>query len=105
MEAAVVLRRVAEYFNLRPEALRQKRSGLRDQRGLVMEMMHRYGGMSQGEIGRHLEGMDYTSVSHERSRIRDRMKEDAKVKRWGRELEAFHSPRSDPSLSLATTIP
>jgi hypothetical protein len=35
----------------------------------------------------YLGGMDYTSVSHERSRIRHRMKEDVKVKRWGRELE------------------
>jgi chromosomal replication initiation ATPase DnaA len=52
-----------------------------------MEMMHRYSGMGQGEIGRHLGGMDYTAVSHERSRIRDRMKDDAKVKRWGKELE------------------
>jgi len=87
VEPATVLRKVAEYFKLSPEALRRKRSGFRDQRGLVMEMMHRYSGMGQGEIGRHLGGMDYTAVSHERSRIRDRMRDDAKVKRWGRELE------------------
>jgi chromosomal replication initiation ATPase DnaA len=49
--------------------------------------MHRYSGVGQEEIGNYLGGMDYTSVSHERSRIRDRMKADAKVKRWGRELE------------------
>jgi putative transposase len=80
MELAVVLRRVAEYFKLSPEELARKRSGYRDQRGLAMEMIHRYSGVGQGEIGGYLGGMDYTSVSHERSRIRKRMEENAKVK-------------------------
>ena len=86
-EPAEVLRKVAQYFKVSAEELRRKRSGYRDQRGLVMEMMHRYSGVSQREIGSYLGGMDYTSVSHERSRIRDRMKEDAKLNRWERDLE------------------
>jgi hypothetical protein len=84
---AKVLGTIAEYFKLRPEELRRKRSGFRDQRGMVMEMMHRYSGVSQEEIGGYLGGIDYTSVSHERSRIRDRLKDNATVKRWLRELE------------------
>jgi hypothetical protein len=84
---ANVLDTAAEYFKLRPEQLRRKRSGFRDQRGIVMEMMHRYSGASQGKIGNYLGGIDYTSVSHERSRIRDRIKDNATMKRWLRELE------------------
>jgi putative transposase len=86
MDPGTVLRKVAEYFKLRPEELRKKRSGFRDQRGMVMEMMHRYSGVSQEEIGSYLGGIDYTSVSHERSRIRDRLKDNATVKRWLQEL-------------------
>jgi hypothetical protein len=52
-----------------------------------MEMMHRYSGASQKEIGGYLGGIDYTSVSRERSRIRERLKGSATVKRWLRELE------------------
>ena len=52
-----------------------------------MEMMHRYSGLSQEEIGSYLGGIGYTSVSHERSRLRDRLKDNAAVKRWLRELE------------------
>ena len=87
MDPGTVLRKVAEYFKLRPEELRKKRSGFRDQRGMVMEMLHRYSGLSQEEIGSYLGGIDYTSVSHERSRIRDRLRDSATVKRWLRELE------------------
>jgi chromosomal replication initiation ATPase DnaA len=54
---------------------------------MVMEMLHRYSGLRQEEIGSYLGGIDYTSVSHERSRIRDRLKDNATVKRWLRELE------------------
>ncbi len=89
IEPAEVLRRAAGYFELRPEELRRKRSGYRDQRGLVMEMMHRYSGVSQGEIGKQLGVIDYTAVSHERARIRERMGVDTKVKRWRRELESL----------------
>jgi hypothetical protein len=92
LDPATVLHKVAGYFKVSTEKLRKKRSGFRDQRGLVMEMMHRYSGVAQGEIGSHLGGMDYTSVSHERSRIRDRMKDDVKVKRWGREIEELLIP-------------
>jgi putative transposase len=84
---AKVLGAVAQYFKLRPEELRRKRSGFRDQRGIVMEMMHRYSGANQEQIGRYLGRIDYTSVSHERSRIRDRIKDNATVKRWLREVE------------------
>jgi len=82
-----VLRKVAGYFRLPPQELVKKRGGYRDQRALVMEMMYRFCGMKQREIGRELGGIDYTQVSHERSRIREKMERDSRVKRWNREVE------------------
>jgi DNA-binding MarR family transcriptional regulator len=37
-------------------------------RGVVMEMLYRYGGMKQGEIG-ELMGIDYSAVSVMRKRL------------------------------------
>jgi hypothetical protein len=40
-----------------------------DQRALVMEMMDRYGGTKQRDIGEYLGQLDYTLVSRERKRV------------------------------------
>jgi hypothetical protein len=37
-----------------------------------MELMYRYGGVSQAEIGKALGGLDYSAVSRERKRLRDK---------------------------------
>ncbi len=52
-----------------------------------MEMMYRYGKIYQKQIGEYLGGMDYTAVSHERHRVRRRMEQDSKIKRWVRDLD------------------
>jgi hypothetical protein len=38
LDAGTALRKITEYFKLNPEELRRKRSGFRDQRGLVTEL-------------------------------------------------------------------
>ncbi len=84
-----VLRKVAGYFQLKPQEITKKRSGYRDQRGLVMEMMYRFCGLKQREIGRELGGIDYSQVSHERGRIREKMEGDSRVERWNKEVESL----------------
>ncbi|TAJ76658.1 hypothetical protein EPO44_21265 [bacterium] len=84
-----VLGKVAGYFKLKPEELKKKRGGYRDQRGLVMEVMYRLCGMRQREIGRELGEIGYTQVSHERARIRQKIEHDSKVRRWSREVESL----------------
>lgn len=88
VEAEKVVREVAEYFKIKPEVLCRKRSGYRDGRGLAMELMYRYSAMSQGEIGGRMGGMDYTAVSRERKRLREKMEYDSKLKRYAKEIEA-----------------
>lgn len=83
------LRKVAGYFKLKPQELIKKRSGHRDQRGLLMEVMYRFCGLKQREIGRELGGIGYTQVSHERGRIREKMERDSKVRRWDKEVESL----------------
>jgi hypothetical protein len=87
LEPDEVLRGVATYFKIKPEVLRRKRGGYREERALAMEFMYRYSGISQGEIGEHLGGMDYTAVSRERKRLREKMEHDSKLMRQVNEID------------------
>ena len=88
MEPARITAAVAKYFNLPSERLQRKRGRCRDQRGLLMELLYRYGGMTQQAIGEHLGGLDYTAVSHERRRVRESLVRDQALANWWRELDS-----------------
>ena len=60
----------------------------RDQRGILMELLYRHGGLTQQAIGAHLGGLDYTAVSHERRRVRERMAQSEVMTNWWRELDS-----------------
>ena len=79
-ELKAVLREVARYFEVEEEKLIGKRTGHRNERGVAMELMYRYSGVSQIEIGKLLSNLDYTSVSRERKRLRERIPHDKNVR-------------------------
>jgi len=54
-----------------------KRTRFRDDRAVAMEMIYRHAGLSQAEIGKMFEGLDYTAVSRERTKLRRRIEEKA----------------------------
>jgi transposase len=53
-----------------------------------MEMLYRYGGMNNREIGEML-GVDYSTVSVGRKRLGDRMERDRKLRRRVGELQEW----------------
>jgi len=75
---------VARDFALAESQL--KRTGHRDERGMALELMYRHGGASQAQIG-ELVGLDYTAVSRERKRLRDRIESDNRLKKRLQEIE------------------
>jgi len=83
-----VLKAVGRYFQLKAEELSRKRTIYRDQRAIGMELMYRHSGVNQVEIGRRVGGVDYTAVSRERKRLRERMAEDHRLKRSVEDIEA-----------------
>ncbi|MGH7767803.1 MAG: hypothetical protein ACREQP_10140, partial [Candidatus Binatia bacterium] len=87
VEPKEILKQAAAFFNVKVEDIARKRSRYRDQRALVMELMHRHSRTRQAEIGEHLGRLDYTLVSRERKRLRDKIKHDSKVRSWSREIE------------------
>jgi len=86
-ESATVLEEVARYFGVAERQLVGKRTGHRDERGVVLELMYRHGGMSQAEIGKLKGGLDYTAVSRERNRLRERMAGDRGLRKAVEEIE------------------
>jgi len=53
-----------------------KRTGFRGERAVAMEMIYRHAGLSQAEIGRMFEGLDYAAVSWEHTKLRRRIEEE-----------------------------
>ena len=64
--------------------------GPEGERGLVMEMLYRYGGMNQREIG-ELMGLDYSAVSVGRKRFREAVEEDRRLGGLARRVETVIS--------------
>jgi REP-associated tyrosine transposase len=85
---AAVLRAVARYYGVEEKGLTGKRTGLRDERAVALELVYRHGAMGQAEIGRLFGGLDYTAVSRERKRLRDKSEQDNKLRRALAEIES-----------------
>ena len=74
-EATTVVREVARYFGLAEKQSMGKRTGHRDERALAMELLYRHANVHQEEIGRALGHLNYTSVSRERARLRQKLEQ------------------------------
>lgn len=82
-----VLREVLWYFGVPEKRLTGKRTGLRDERAVAMEMIYRYANVSQAEIGKMFGGLDYTAVSREPARLRRRIEEEPVLNKAVRGME------------------
>jgi hypothetical protein len=54
-----------------------------------MELMYRYGKISQEEIGKRFGGLDYNAVRQERKRLRERTQVDRKLRESAHAIEAM----------------
>jgi REP element-mobilizing transposase RayT len=84
---AGVIQAVARFFGVEEKRLIGKRTGLRDERAVALELIYRNGGIGQVEIGRVIGGLDYTAVSRERKRLREKLEHDAELRRAMAEIE------------------
>lgn len=76
----VVLNCTVKVLGMRPRDL-SRRMGSGVDRGIVAELLYRYCGITQQEIGQLLGGIEYTAVSMLRSRLKTRMNSDTRVRR------------------------
>jgi REP element-mobilizing transposase RayT len=86
MDPGAVLKKVARYFQVPESQITGKRTGRRDERGMALELMYRHCAASQARLGA-LVGLDYTAVSRERTRLRERIESDKRLKKRLIEIE------------------
>ena len=84
-----VLSIVSRHFKVKREELAQRRTAYRDQRAVAIDLLYRYSGVNQREIGQRLGQIDYSAVSRERTRLRERLKMDRRLEKSLREIEGI----------------
>lgn len=87
VEAEAVLKQAADYFRLSEAELTKKRGQHRQERALVMELLHRYSGLKQRMIGERFGGLDEGLVSRDRRAIRAKIETEPKIRRWFHDLD------------------
>jgi REP-associated tyrosine transposase len=88
VEAETLIKQAADYFRLGEADLIRKRGQHRQQRALVMELLHRYSGLGQRIIGERFGGLDEGLVSRDRRAIREKIESDPKIRKWFHDLSA-----------------
>jgi hypothetical protein len=76
------LKQAAAYFRLTKAQLTKKRGQHRQERALVMELLHRYSGLKQRMIGERFGGLDEGLVSRDRRAIREKIETEPKIRKW-----------------------
>ena len=85
-DAEELIEKAARVFGRKTEELCRRGGGI--ERAIVMECLHRYGQVSQGEIGKRMGGVDYSWVSRMRMELRRLMQRDGGVKKLFQRVEA-----------------
>jgi putative transposase len=89
IEVEELIKQAARYFRLAEADLIRKRGRHRQERALVMELLHRYSGLKQRMIGERFGNLDEGLVSRDCRAIRAKIKNDPKIQRWFREIAAL----------------
>jgi len=85
IDAEVLIKQAADYFRLSEADLTRKRGQHRQERAVVMELLHRYSGLKQRMIGERF-GVDEGLVSRDRKAIREKIETEPKIRKWFRDL-------------------
>jgi chromosomal replication initiation ATPase DnaA len=82
IDAEALIKQAAEYFRLGEAELTGKRRRHRQERALVMELLHRYGGLKQRRIAERFGGLDEGLVSRDRRATREKIETEPKIRKW-----------------------
>ncbi|MGH7826578.1 MAG: hypothetical protein ACREQ7_15575, partial [Candidatus Binatia bacterium] len=86
VDADALIKQAADYFRLGEAELTRKRGRHRQERALVMELLHRSSGLKQRMIGERFGGLDEGLVSRDRRAIREKIETEPKVRKWFHDL-------------------
>lgn len=88
-----VLRLVSRHLKVKEEELARRRPAYRDERAVAIDLLYRYSAIKQREIGQRLGGIDYSAVSRERTRLREKLKVDGRLEKSLRAIEQILDQR------------
>jgi len=81
-----LIKEAAKYFDVKKEEFSIKQGdGIK--RGMLSELLYKYSGLNQKEIGKILGNIDYSAVSKLRIRMKKKMKENENIRKDLEELE------------------
>ena len=86
IEAEALIQQATNYFRVGEGELTRKRGRHRQERALLMELLHRYSGLKQRMIAERLGGLDEGLVSRDRRAIREKIETEAKIRKWFRDI-------------------
>ena len=86
VEAEALIKQAADYFRLGEADLTRKRGRHRQERALVMELLHRYSELKQRMIAERFGGLDEGLVSRDRRAIREKIETEPKIQKWFQDL-------------------
>jgi len=86
IEAETLIKQGADYFRLGEAELTRKRGRHRQERAVVMELLHRYSGLKQRMIAERFGGLDEGLVSRDRRAIREKIETEPKIRKWFQDL-------------------
>jgi hypothetical protein len=96
VDAEALIKRAAGYFRLDERELTRKRGQQRQERAVVMELLHRYSGLKQRMIGERFGGLDEGLVSLDRRANREKIETEPKVRKWFQDLMKVYKSRFNP---------
>jgi hypothetical protein len=88
VEPGALVKQAVHYFRLSEADLTQKRGPHRQERALVMELLHRHSGLKQRMIGERFGGLDEGLISRDRRAIREKIESEPKIRKWFQDLSA-----------------
>jgi REP-associated tyrosine transposase len=91
IDGEALIKQAADYFRLDAADLTRKRGRHRQERALVMELLHRYGGLKQRMIGERFGGLDEGLVSRDRRAIREKIENEPKIRKWFQDLTTVNT--------------
>lgn len=86
VDAEALIKKAAHYFRLDEGDLTRKRGRHRQERAVVMELLHRHSGLTQRMIGERFGGLDEGLVSRDRKAIREKIEAEPKIRKWFQDL-------------------
>jgi chromosomal replication initiation ATPase DnaA len=82
LSADQVVRAVSKFCGVEPEEVLNRKTKSKRLRQMTMELCYRHSNLRQKQIGKKF-GVDYSTVSVNRTRLKSRLKSDRKLKKFG----------------------